>query len=502
MIKTNFKRILLYILILIRPCLLIAGQVTIENARRVADVHSQFGRTVEIRSGRPQSLVPEFSVREVTPVTAETDQVLFYVAELEPEGFIAISSKEDITPVIAYSYRRDFCFQSSDENILLGMLISDAGMRIDALKVTDDKVLRSNRELWSGYLEEGVLEDYIGRAGQWPDRSRGWLDTAWHQSAPYNDLVPVDPSTGKRAVAGCVATAIAQIVNYHKYPKSIALDDFYDSYTTETRKIRIPDDFSELGFPSFSVLNGKLGNINYFDPSEGFAPALNFACGILVEMDYTSTSSGARMDSAHRIFTDRLGYDRAEFLLEDTNPGFFYSTIISDMKEARPALLAIFTDSYYGHAIVVDGYRETGMYHLNFGWGSKEPDPMESCWYSLPEGMPAGFSVVAFGITEITSPDQNPYNRYREPVSYPNPFRLSSNDTARIALPSTPDGVIESVRIYSASGSFVRELEGGDLFADWDGRNASGRRCAPGLYFYVVRTSGNGVHRGRMTLVP
>ena len=43
---------------------------------------------------------------------------------------------------------------------------------------------------------------------------------AWGQSPdPYNTLCPVDPHTGRRCMAGCVATALAQVVYYYKYPR-------------------------------------------------------------------------------------------------------------------------------------------------------------------------------------------------------------------------------------------------------------------------------------------
>jgi alpha-tubulin suppressor-like RCC1 family protein len=53
-----------------------------------------------------------------------------------------------------------------------------------------------------------------------------------------------------------------------------------------------------------------------------------------------------------------------------------------------------------GHAIVVDGWQSEGrVYHLNFGKGGSH-----SGWYSLPEGMPAGYSVVRYAVTNIRPP--------------------------------------------------------------------------------------------------
>ena len=42
------------------------------------------------------------------------------------------------------------------------------------------------------------------------------IKSQWGQGAPYNNLCPMDPITGKRCVTGCMATAMAQIMHNHK----------------------------------------------------------------------------------------------------------------------------------------------------------------------------------------------------------------------------------------------------------------------------------------------
>ena len=44
----------------------------------------------------------------------------------------------------------------------------------------------------------------------------GWLETIWHQDAPYNRFCPLNTCLNERCRVGCVATAIAQIINFHK----------------------------------------------------------------------------------------------------------------------------------------------------------------------------------------------------------------------------------------------------------------------------------------------
>ena len=66
------------------------------------------------------------------------------------------------------------------------------------------------------------------------------------------------------------------------------------------------------------------------------------------------------------------------------------------MMEARPAYLGI-TGSGSGHAIIADGWNQTtGNYHLNMGWGGSW-----NGWYSLPNGMPSGFTQIHSAVINI-----------------------------------------------------------------------------------------------------
>ena len=47
-------------------------------------------------------------------------------------------------------------------------------------------------------------------------------NTKWNQSAPYNNMCPTFSNNGttQRAVTGCVATAMAQVMYYHRWPET------------------------------------------------------------------------------------------------------------------------------------------------------------------------------------------------------------------------------------------------------------------------------------------
>lgn len=142
------------------------------------------------------------------------------------------------------------------------------------------------------------ISSYLFR--QWPQEGTtstgGWVETTWHQGWPYNNFCPIDQSTTNRSVVGCVATALAQVINYHQ---SIGILRFNsnDGYTTLTRKIKLDSDNAFYDFPSFQRLNGYLAELkskyqNNRTLTYQHLAALNFSCGIVVQMCYTSSGSG------------------------------------------------------------------------------------------------------------------------------------------------------------------------------------------------------------------
>ncbi|MDE6681928.1 MAG: C10 family peptidase, partial [Muribaculaceae bacterium] len=54
----------------------------------------------------------------------------------------------------------------------------------------------------------------------YPDHVDPLTTSAWGQYSPYNDLCPYDDYYGDKDMAGCVATAVSQVLYYNKFPYS------------------------------------------------------------------------------------------------------------------------------------------------------------------------------------------------------------------------------------------------------------------------------------------
>ena len=342
-----------------------------------------------------------FTITSLNEIFDEQKNILCYVFDLYPQGYIVVSAYRSLPPILAYSFTSSF----DQDGILLSELVrADLMLRLAHSSEIPQTIIEDNNIQWNYYLNFETLELKDSSFCQWPDegktRSDGWLETKWSQSSPYNNFCPMDLVNSKRSVAGCPAVAIAQILNYHQTIHNANLDDSDDYYHSFAgNNFMIDDDYQTYDFPSFPQLSSYLDTLSY--NYENQVPitnddkaALVFACGVAAKQVYSSSVSGTYgVNQAYQSYL-RFAYDDCELLTDDID---LYERVQDNIKNALPVHLAVVNEEWTsGHNLVIDGYREDGYYHLNFGWGGSYDG-----WYDLPEGIPFGLTVLEGVIVDI-----------------------------------------------------------------------------------------------------
>ena len=190
------------------------------------------------------------------------------------------------------------------------------------------------------------------------------LTTRWDQDSPYNNMTPtVTTSNGKteHCVTGCVATAMAQVMNFYKYPNATIAD--IPGYTSE-----------ENGFNIDAIPAGaKIDWNNMADTYNSNSTAaqcdavakLMYLCGVSVKMDYGLSGSGASIPTSALV--KYFGYGSQARTREkiDYSSLEWFNLIYDELAEGYP----LYSDGG-SHAYVIDGYDGDNMFHFNWGWGS------------------------------------------------------------------------------------------------------------------------------------
>lgn len=186
------------------------------------------------------------------------------------------------------------------------------------------------------------------------------VTSKWGQDAPYNELTP--EINGQHTPTGCLATAVAQIMYYHKWPESQV--SAIGGYTTETTRIHLD------ALPATTFKWDQMRDTYRSSDTDGAAVSeLMRYVGQYVWMNYALAGSGASeyyipnmlqqygyYPSLHRV--ERSGYTISQW----------DELIYTELKNNRPVLYCGYTANWEGHAFVCDGYDGNGLYHINWGW--------------------------------------------------------------------------------------------------------------------------------------
>lgn len=188
------------------------------------------------------------------------------------------------------------------------------------------------------------------------------LKTTWDQDAPYWNMCP--RISGRYTYTGCVATAMAQVMNYFKWPQGAGSGSATITCNGQTYSM----DFSQTTFDWANMLDSYSGNST--TTQKNAVALLMKACGYSVDMDYGTDASGAVSSYLVHALIDNFGYDKG--INYDHRDFYSYDQwvdkIYAEMAAGRPVLYGGSGDSG-GHQFVFDGFRASDKaFHINWGW--------------------------------------------------------------------------------------------------------------------------------------
>lgn len=224
----------------------------------------------------------------------------------------------------------------------------------------DQDNMPSNMKAWFEFYEQSIrsLGDAPAQAPQ--NRSsraaiEPLIQTKWYHKEPYNLQCPMDGE--KLTDAGYIATALAQVMYYHKWP--VATTEEIPSYNT-TNNIYV-DALPPTTF-KWDLMKNQYGSDAAGDSVNAVAELIRY-CGQIHQMDYNTNSSRPEafyLNNIYRYFnySGNMNYAQREFFTNDRWEDLVYE----ELKNNRPVIYT--GDSYM---FVCDGYDGNGMFHINWG---------------------------------------------------------------------------------------------------------------------------------------
>ncbi len=241
------------------------------------------------------------------------------------------------------------------------------------------------------------------------------LTSTWDQGIPtaegnaYNRLCPTIGD--ERCVTGCVATAMAQVMFFHRWPTEPCLSiASYDSGEAGTLEELPPTSFQwDFMLPTYYGTETE-------EECDAIAQLMRY-CGQAIKTQYGTKKSEAYGTEATKALNNYFGYTGAHYeKCEDYEPGEWEEMLYTELSASRPVIYFGFS-SKGGHAFVCDGTDGNGFFHINWGWGGRSDGyfklealtPEHSGAGGEEEGQHEGYSLNQHAIMGIahTSPSSD-----------------------------------------------------------------------------------------------
>ena len=282
----------------------------------------------------------------------------FYVFGNE-SCFVIVSADDCVTPIIGYSTENGFSQSAMPDNVFHWLKAYDEEIgTIISHHVEASDAIRSE---WTSLLNGNGLEPKT-RTSVSP-----LLLTTWDQTTPYNSLCPVNSSggSGGHAYTGCVATAMAQVMNYWEHPVKGTGSHSYNcpSYGQQSAN------FASTTYDWDHMKNTYSGSSTTAEITA--VATLMYHCGISVEMAYGTGTSGSAASSGDvpSALTTYFNYaSSTQLRMKSSYSDSQWITMLkTELDNARPVYYFGQSGSV-GHAFVCDGYDNSNLFHFNWGW--------------------------------------------------------------------------------------------------------------------------------------
>lgn len=292
---------------------------------------------------------------ELSLVRTEThqgDTVYYAFNNLGNAGFVVVSAVDNVPEILCYSDEGSF-----DVNKM------SVGTRSMLLQYAE--YISKAQQGFATAINIDTYEAPISKM----------IHTQWGQGDPYNRKSP--------GVTGCVATAMAQLMNYYKWPLT---GTGVKTYLNNKNNTNISVSFGSEKYEYDLMLASLEGAPQKVQDAVSL---LMYHAGVAAETQYGDDESAAYVDVALKGMIDHFRYDPNARLESASkySASQWESMIYNELAQGRPV---IYSGQYIenstsekknsmapeikslkpetgGHSFIIDGY-ENGYFHVNWGW--------------------------------------------------------------------------------------------------------------------------------------
>ncbi|MBL7103074.1 MAG: C10 family peptidase [Bacteroidales bacterium] len=347
------SKIFLFVISIVFSFNLFAENVTIQQAKKVAlnfyfEKYNLFEGPV---------LYDQLAIHS-THVESDGIQNFYYVFHVNKGGFVIVPADDCLSPVLGYSFKHNFVADNQPPNVKWWFGQFEEQVRYVRQKKLTPEIKTADQ--WAYYLNDGFE---LNKPVKSSKAVEPLLTTEWDQGWPYNYYCPETPTggSGGHTWVGCVATAIAQITYYWRWP------DHGQGYTSYISTV----------YPATGVQSADFENTWYrysemVDEPQTVNLAIaeySYHIAVGIHMNFSGGGSFPSTDDSIAYYLKLQPYD---WYYRDNMPVEQWKELLTTSLDSKfPVYYGGNPSSGSGHAFVCDGYQDEDHFHFNLGWGGQ-----------------------------------------------------------------------------------------------------------------------------------
>ena len=437
------KRNLLLLLYLLMPLVLMAEDISEEQAKLIA---ADFLGQSSVDGSRRAAADMQLSYK--------TEAAELYVFNKAGGGWVIVAGEDRARKtILAYSHTGSFDYETAPDGVK--MLLEQYADGISKLRKNGLPEVKHSRR-----APQGEIKPFV----------EPLIKTSWNQIAPYNNMTPLDD--GVPSVTGCVATAMAQIMNYWQWPKQ-----GNGQHTNTRSNAHESRDFSQSVYDWDNMLGAYIDG-EYNDTQANAVARLMADIGTASNMGYTCGSSAAYSVDAFMALPRYFGYDEENMCIvyRVDYQSDWDDLLREELSAGRPMYYTGMDRGGGSHAFICDGYESLDYFHFNMGWGGQSNN------YYLTSSVAGydGLHSIIKGIQPST----------KEIVKINGLYYLLQNDHEALLVSSRGEDYAGDITIPAtvAYGGKTYQVSGMSRYALAGGTNSSGYNVNPNITSLTIET--------------
>ena len=346
-------RKILFLASLLLSVTMLAGPVSPDAAHRAANSFM-----LKHHTGASLKSTPVSAPRLSATGHSTSSQASYYVFNtVGDHGFVIVSGDDRTTDILGYSDNGKFDPNNVPAN--MKVWLENYALQIAALDEMGIKSSPANAPRPTRNSISPLITSHWDQAGPY-----------WNHCPEFMDVTEEGDTVGELAYTGCVATSMAQIMNYYKLPlmcSKLIPSYLVTFYWQEEYGVFETDPLDPIFFDWDNMRDNYTGAET--EAEKDAVAWLMLYAGCAAQMQYGVNASSTSDPYIPTALNEYFNYDAKLVYRSDYEQAEWEDMIYNELVEGRPMIYNGRAGTGGGHSFVCDGYAYGDLFHINWGWG-------------------------------------------------------------------------------------------------------------------------------------